>query len=302
MVLVADTVNGVAVRQDLFRGWDLQVGWTTTGSASIGSATAFLTTAASSGGVESPQTLEGGKLHEIKVAWSTSPGGDNIAVNVGATSVTDSATTGTGTFWVTPAATAVLSITNYTVAEAHTTAITQLEVREYDLVTGSDLDGSAGTPGGSRTYIDLTKECSGTGKVLSITLKASINNNTVKIGCGRFDSDTDVFYPRNYVTLDISGAGTSEATYTAANGDFTAFGIKRGDYIFYAGASRVATTTSGVKGYAEALSDQSDQTSFSVITGSTIRFLMQARGLRLEAGKINGQNLSDIAKINGVEI
>jgi hypothetical protein len=116
--------------------------------------------------------------------------------------------------------------------------------------------------------------------------------------------EAGTFKPRNVVTIDTTGDGTGVQTYTAANGDFTKFGIMRGDYLmaYSSSVTQLALIEPTPKGYGSVSGDQTGSASFTVATSTASSVQMQARGFRLEAGKINGQNLSNLRYKNGALI
>jgi hypothetical protein len=152
------------------------------------------------------------------------------------------------------------------------------------------------------TVIDDQYPSTGTGKVEEIEVNLVVNGNSLKVGCGKLVGTT--FKPRNVVTIDTTGDGTGVKTYTAANGDFTKFGIMRGDYLmaYSSSVTQLALIEPTPKGYGSVSGDQTGAASFTASLSTASSVQMQARGLRLEAGKINGQNLSDITKANSTYI
>ena len=225
MVLLADAVNGVAVRQDLFRGWDFTKGWTALGGQGISSATVFLGSTA--GGVEYAGILEIGVKYELNISHSAAP--DTVEIRESGSLITSSE----GVTWFTATAT---DFQIYNTSASSTTAMGTLELRKYDLDTGAALGTSTGTATEYKTYVDTSKMATGTGKIKEINfnldLNSAYNNGVIKVGCGNYIPGTNIFYPRNFVEIDVTGDGTGQKTYSEANGDFTAFGCMRGDYLF----------------------------------------------------------------------
>jgi hypothetical protein len=166
------------------------------------------------------------------------------------------------------------------------------------------VNGNAGQTLDNATYIDRAVACDADGWVTTIKVNLYDNANTLKIGCGYLSGST--FYMRNYVTIDTTGDGTGQLTYTAPT-DFTAFQMYAGDWIvFYSNSTGYVTidrTITGPTGhrFANASGDQMDEVSFetSSSSASDIEFEFQGSPLGWTAGTMNG---ADMAKLNGVAV
>jgi hypothetical protein len=128
MVLVADTVNGLAVRQDLLRKFDFQVGWVENGDASIIDDHSFGSTLGT-GSIQLNNALEIGILYQV-IFDNASSGGTTTFYDGTTAIVNDS-----GAEWFTATST-YIKIANDTGGQ--TTSVTQMELRKYDLETGAD--------------------------------------------------------------------------------------------------------------------------------------------------------------------